>query len=135
MPAFGAFRQSLCCSLSNAHVCKVTDWEVYPPLGIRAKKWLNIERGSSLTCAACANRLPQSGLKMEELRAMLGRFGLAGHHHLQPIVKLSGAAVAPAALAPEGAAGVPGQAARPTLDASAGGVMNRRRRLRWWREA
>lgn len=24
------------------------------------------------------------------MRAMLGRFGLSGHHHLQPIVKLSG---------------------------------------------
>lgn len=24
------------------------------------------------------------------MRAMLGRFGLSGHHHLQPITKLSG---------------------------------------------
>ena len=24
------------------------------------------------------------------MRAMLGRFGLSGHHHLQPILKLSG---------------------------------------------
>jgi len=30
------------------------------------------------------------GLKPEEIRAKLGRFGLSGHHHLQPICKLSG---------------------------------------------
>lgn len=30
------------------------------------------------------------GLKPEEMRARLGRFGLSGHHHLQPIAKLSG---------------------------------------------
>mmetsp|Transcript_17779 Transcript_17779/g.53537 ORF Transcript_17779/g.53537 Transcript_17779/m.53537 type:complete len:803 (+) Transcript_17779:248-2656(+) len=35
-------------------------------------------------------KFPESGKKLEDLRAMLGRFGLAGHHHLQPIVKLSG---------------------------------------------
>lgn len=35
-------------------------------------------------------KYPESGKRMEELRAMLGRFGLSGHHHLQPIVKLSG---------------------------------------------
>ena len=34
----------------------------------------------------------QSGLRMDGLRRMLGRFGLSGHHHLQPIQKLSGAA-------------------------------------------
>jgi hypothetical protein len=33
----------------------------------------------------------QSGLRMDGLRRMLGRFGLSGHHHLQPIQKLSGA--------------------------------------------
>ena len=33
----------------------------------------------------------QSGHKMEGMRSMLGRFGLSGHHHLQPIAKLSGA--------------------------------------------
>lgn len=32
----------------------------------------------------------QSGLRMDGLRRMLGRFGLSGHHHLQPIAKLSG---------------------------------------------
>ena len=31
-----------------------------------------------------------SGLRPEEIRAKLGRFGLSGHHHLQPICKLSG---------------------------------------------
>lgn len=36
------------------------------------------------------SRYPESGLKSTEMRAMLGRFGLSGHHHLQPIVKLSG---------------------------------------------
>ena len=30
------------------------------------------------------------GLKAEQMRAYLGRFGLSGHHHLQPICKLSG---------------------------------------------
>ncbi|KDD75994.1 hypothetical protein H632_c403p0 [Helicosporidium sp. ATCC 50920] len=35
-------------------------------------------------------RFPQAGLKPEEIRARLGRFGLSGHHHLQPIAKLSG---------------------------------------------
>ena len=36
-------------------------------------------------------RVAQSGHKMEGMRSMLGRFGLSGHHHLQPIAKLSGA--------------------------------------------
>ncbi|CAD7700689.1 unnamed protein product [Ostreobium quekettii] len=36
------------------------------------------------------SRFPQSGLKAEQMRARLGRFGLSGHHHLQPICKLSG---------------------------------------------
>ena len=36
------------------------------------------------------HKYPQSGLKPEDMRAKLGRFGLAGHHHLQPICKLSG---------------------------------------------
>ena len=36
----------------------------------------------------------QSGLRMDGLRRMLGRFGLSGHHHLQPIQKLSGAIIA-----------------------------------------
>mmetsp|Transcript_15569 Transcript_15569/g.39674 ORF Transcript_15569/g.39674 Transcript_15569/m.39674 type:complete len:705 (-) Transcript_15569:41-2155(-) len=35
-------------------------------------------------------KFPTSGLKMEQMRAKLGKFGLSGHHHLQPIVKLSG---------------------------------------------
>jgi ATP-binding cassette, subfamily F, member 1 len=35
-------------------------------------------------------RFPTSGLRPEQMRAQLGRFGLAGHHHLQPICKLSG---------------------------------------------
>ncbi|KAK9820427.1 hypothetical protein WJX72_010224 [[Myrmecia] bisecta] len=35
-------------------------------------------------------KYPQSGLKPEQMRANLGRFGLSGHHHLQPICKLSG---------------------------------------------
>ena len=33
---------------------------------------------------------PQSGLKPETARALLGRFGLEGHNHLSPIIKLSG---------------------------------------------
>ncbi|KAK2080085.1 hypothetical protein QBZ16_002481 [Prototheca wickerhamii] len=36
------------------------------------------------------NRFPEAGLKREEMRARLGKFGLSGHHHLQPICKLSG---------------------------------------------
>ena len=32
----------------------------------------------------------QAGLKPEQMRAQLGRFGLSGSHHLQPICKLSG---------------------------------------------
>lgn len=32
----------------------------------------------------------QAGLKPEQMRQQLGRFGLSGHHHLQPICKLSG---------------------------------------------
>lgn len=36
------------------------------------------------------NRFPEAGLKPEGMRAILGRFGLSGHHHLQPIAKLSG---------------------------------------------
>jgi len=33
---------------------------------------------------------PESGLKPEQMRAELGKFGLAGIHHLTPICKLSG---------------------------------------------
>eukprot|EP00775_Hariotina_reticulata_P013703 gene13703-13825_t len=36
------------------------------------------------------NKFPEAGLKPEGMRAMLGKFGLSGHHHLTPIVKLSG---------------------------------------------
>jgi len=36
------------------------------------------------------SRFPEAGLKPEDMRAKLGRFGLSGHHHLQPICKLSG---------------------------------------------
>ncbi|GAB4823496.1 hypothetical protein N2152v2_010542 [Parachlorella kessleri] len=36
------------------------------------------------------NKFPTAGLKPEGMRAILGRFGLSGHHHLQPIAKLSG---------------------------------------------
>ncbi|KAL6782065.1 hypothetical protein ACKKBF_B10535 [Auxenochlorella protothecoides x Auxenochlorella symbiontica] len=36
------------------------------------------------------NRFPEAGLRREDMRARLGRFGLSGHHHLQPICKLSG---------------------------------------------
>ena len=36
------------------------------------------------------HRFPEAGLKPEQMRAYLGRFGLSGHHHLQPICKLSG---------------------------------------------
>ncbi|PNW88567.1 hypothetical protein CHLRE_01g034950v5 [Chlamydomonas reinhardtii] len=36
------------------------------------------------------NRFPTAGLKPEGMRAMLGRFGLSGQHHLTPICKLSG---------------------------------------------
>ncbi|QDZ24033.1 ABC transporter [Chloropicon primus] len=35
-------------------------------------------------------KFPDSGLRVENMRAKLGRFGLSGHHHMQPIVKLSG---------------------------------------------
>lgn len=35
-------------------------------------------------------RFSDSGKRPEEFRAILGRFGLSGHHHLQPICKLSG---------------------------------------------
>jgi len=35
-------------------------------------------------------RFPTAGLKPEQMRAMLGRFGLSGAHHLTPICKLSG---------------------------------------------
>ncbi len=35
-------------------------------------------------------KFPDSGLRPEDVRAKLGRFGLSGHHHLQPICKLSG---------------------------------------------
>jgi len=35
-------------------------------------------------------KFPTAGLRPEQMRAQLGRFGLAGHHHLQPICKLSG---------------------------------------------
>lgn len=35
-------------------------------------------------------RYPDLGLRAEQMRAYLGRFGLSGHHHLQPICKLSG---------------------------------------------
>lgn len=37
------------------------------------------------------NKFPEAGLKPEQMRAMLGKFGLSGHHHLTPICKLSGA--------------------------------------------
>ena len=33
---------------------------------------------------------PTAGLKPEGMRALLGRFGLEGHNHLSPILKLSG---------------------------------------------
>lgn len=36
------------------------------------------------------SRFPKAGLKPEGMRAMLGRFGLSGAHHLTPICKLSG---------------------------------------------
>lgn len=36
------------------------------------------------------SRFPTEGLKPEDMRAKLGKFGLSGHHHLQPICKLSG---------------------------------------------
>jgi len=35
-------------------------------------------------------KFPDSGFRLEQMRAKLGKFGLSGHHHLQPIVKLSG---------------------------------------------
>lgn len=35
-------------------------------------------------------KFPQAGLKPEQMRAVLGKFGLSGHHHLTPITKLSG---------------------------------------------
>ena len=36
------------------------------------------------------DRFPESGLSGEKMRAKLGKFGLEGKHHLQPIAKLSG---------------------------------------------
>lgn len=53
-----------------------------------------VSRGTS-SLYECTPFLPreidsQAGMKMEDMRAMLGRFGLSGHHHLQPICKLSG---------------------------------------------
>ncbi|KAI8476381.1 MAG: P-loop containing nucleoside triphosphate hydrolase protein [Monoraphidium minutum] len=36
------------------------------------------------------NKYPEANLRPEQVRGMLGRFGLSGHHHLVPIVKLSG---------------------------------------------
>lgn len=36
------------------------------------------------------HRFPESGLKPEQMRAKLGKFGLSGQHHLTPICKLSG---------------------------------------------
>ncbi len=38
----------------------------------------------------CARLVQETHLKPEQMRAMLGRFGLSGHHHLTPICKLSG---------------------------------------------
>eukprot|EP00873_Tetraselmis_striata_P005921 jgi/Tetstr1/426185/TSEL_016510.t1 len=35
-------------------------------------------------------KFPESGLKPEQMRAELGKFGLGGQHHLTPICKLSG---------------------------------------------
>ena len=35
-------------------------------------------------------KFPDSGYRVEQMRAKLGKFGLSGHHHMQPIVKLSG---------------------------------------------
>eukprot|EP00192_Tetraselmis_astigmatica_P006885 CAMPEP_0117674336 /NCGR_PEP_ID=MMETSP0804-20121206/14980_1 /TAXON_ID=1074897 /ORGANISM="Tetraselmis astigmatica, Strain CCMP880" /LENGTH=731 /DNA_ID=CAMNT_0005483191 /DNA_START=42 /DNA_END=2237 /DNA_ORIENTATION=+ len=35
-------------------------------------------------------KFPEAGLKPEQMRAELGKFGLAGQHHLTPICKLSG---------------------------------------------
>jgi ATP-binding cassette, subfamily F, member 1 len=35
-------------------------------------------------------KFPDLGLRPEHMRGTLGRFGLSGHHHLQPICKLSG---------------------------------------------
>ncbi|GMH37083.1 hypothetical protein BSKO_04956 [Bryopsis sp. KO-2023] len=36
------------------------------------------------------HKYPAAGMKPEDMRAMLGRFGLSGQHHLTPICKLSG---------------------------------------------
>ena len=41
-------------------------------------------------CAVTLFTHAQAGLKPEQMRQQLGRFGLSGHHHLQPIAKLSG---------------------------------------------
>ena len=43
---------------------------------------------ANVTCPLAGGA--QAGLKPEQMRAQLGRFGLSGHHHLQPICKLSG---------------------------------------------
>ena len=36
------------------------------------------------------SKYPEARLKPEQMRAVLGKFGLSGHHHLTPITKLSG---------------------------------------------
>lgn len=36
------------------------------------------------------DKFPEAGLKPEQMRAELGKFGLSGQHHLTPICKLSG---------------------------------------------
>ena len=51
------------------------------------------------------NRFPTAGLKPEGMRAMLGRFGLSGQHHLTPICKLSGECAAARAACCWGATG------------------------------
>lgn len=35
-------------------------------------------------------KFPEAGMKPEQMRGVLGKFGLSGHHHLTPITKLSG---------------------------------------------
>ena len=59
-----------------------------PPQSKRKKKLSS--RSEDIAEEQWCCRYPEAGIKPEQMRAYLGRFGLSGHHHLQPICKLSG---------------------------------------------
>lgn len=52
--------------------------------------WPTSIRSRGIPSTSPLRRYILPGLKREDMRARLGRFGLSGHHHLQPICKLSG---------------------------------------------